>query len=200
MTEARLIQAVGRARAGLRGANDPLDIHLWTDVPLPELGPVEPVLWGELEGGLDGLMLATGGSVAGKRPARGQGLSGAVHGRHLEKGPQTRPEPGPGCGRRATASGRRSRVASIFQYAIRSVAISMGASTNAPAAGKQLAHAVSLLGSNETMAWLEAKLGRLARFYATPWPTDRVSETGLQPDNDDSQCGRCFRHGRRGGR
>ena len=56
-----LIQAVGRARAGLRGADEPLDIHLWTDVPLPELGPVEPVLWGELEAGLDGLMLATGG-------------------------------------------------------------------------------------------------------------------------------------------
>ena len=61
VTEAALIQAVGRARAGLRGAGEPLDIHLWTDVPLPELGPVEPVLWGELEAGLDGLMLATGG-------------------------------------------------------------------------------------------------------------------------------------------
>ena len=52
--EAALIQAVGRARAGLRGRDEPLDIHLWTDVPLPELGPVEPVLWGELEAGLDG--------------------------------------------------------------------------------------------------------------------------------------------------
>ena len=27
----------------------------------PELGPVEPVLWSELEAGLDGLMLAMGG-------------------------------------------------------------------------------------------------------------------------------------------
>jgi hypothetical protein len=39
----------------------PLDIHLWTDIPLPELGPVEPVLWKEIEAGLDGVMLATGG-------------------------------------------------------------------------------------------------------------------------------------------
>jgi hypothetical protein len=34
---------------------------LWTDVPIPELGPVEPVLWSELATGLDGLMLATKG-------------------------------------------------------------------------------------------------------------------------------------------
>ena len=61
VTEAALIQAVGRARAGLARTGEPLDIHLWTDVPLPELGPVEPVLWDEVETGLDGLMLATGG-------------------------------------------------------------------------------------------------------------------------------------------
>ena len=61
ITEAAIIQAVGRARAGLREAGEPLDIHLWTDVPVPELGPVEPVLWSELEAGLDGLMLAAGG-------------------------------------------------------------------------------------------------------------------------------------------
>ena len=59
--EGALLQAIGRARAGLRGEDEPLDIHLWTDVPLPELGPVEPVLWSELEAGADGLMLAVGG-------------------------------------------------------------------------------------------------------------------------------------------
>jgi hypothetical protein len=63
-TEGGIIQAAGRARAGLRGPDEPLDIHLWTDVPVPELGPVEPVLWSELEAGLDGLMLAaTGGCL-----------------------------------------------------------------------------------------------------------------------------------------
>jgi hypothetical protein len=61
ITEGAIIQAVGRARAGLREADEPLDLHLWTDVPVPELGPVEPVLWDELEAGLDGLMLATAG-------------------------------------------------------------------------------------------------------------------------------------------
>jgi hypothetical protein len=30
-------------------------------VPLPELGPVEPMLWSELDAGLDGQMLAAGG-------------------------------------------------------------------------------------------------------------------------------------------
>jgi hypothetical protein len=60
ITEGGIIQAAGRARAGLREADEPLDIHIWTDVPVPELGPVEPVLWGELETGLDGLMLAKG--------------------------------------------------------------------------------------------------------------------------------------------
>ena len=61
ITEGAIIQAAGRARAGLRTPTEPLDIHLWTDVPVPELGPVEPVLWSELDGGLDGLMLATKG-------------------------------------------------------------------------------------------------------------------------------------------
>jgi hypothetical protein len=61
ITEGNIIQAVGRARAGLRTPTEPLDIHLWTDVPVPELGPVEPVLWSELQVGPDGLMLAVAG-------------------------------------------------------------------------------------------------------------------------------------------
>jgi hypothetical protein len=61
ITEAAIIQAAGRARAGLRGEGEPLDLHLWTDVPVPELGPVEPVLWEDVAADLDGVMLATGG-------------------------------------------------------------------------------------------------------------------------------------------
>ena len=61
ITEGNIIQAIGRARAGLRAVGDPLDLHLWTDVPIPELGPVEPMLWSELGAGPDGLMLATKG-------------------------------------------------------------------------------------------------------------------------------------------
>ena len=40
--EASIIQAVGRARAGRRRPGEPLDIHLWTDVPVPELGTGDP--------------------------------------------------------------------------------------------------------------------------------------------------------------
>ena len=65
ITEGSIIQAIGRARAGLRSPNEPLDIHLWTDVPVPELGPVEPVLWSELEAGVGGVMLAMKGCQLG---------------------------------------------------------------------------------------------------------------------------------------
>ena len=61
ITEGAIIQAAGRARAGLRGGGEPLDLHLWTDVPVPELAAVEPVLWSELETGPDALMLAEEG-------------------------------------------------------------------------------------------------------------------------------------------
>jgi hypothetical protein len=60
VTKGGIIQAEGRARAGLREAGEPLDIQLWTDEPVPELGPVEPVLRDELEIGPDGLMLTQG--------------------------------------------------------------------------------------------------------------------------------------------
>ena len=60
--EAALIQTEGRARSGLRGETKiPLDVHRWTDVPLPELGSVIPQLWDEMAVGLDGVMLAAGG-------------------------------------------------------------------------------------------------------------------------------------------
>ena len=61
VTEAAQIQTEGRARAGLRSDSELLDIYRLHDVPLPELGPIEPVLWSEVDAGLDGLMLAAGG-------------------------------------------------------------------------------------------------------------------------------------------
>jgi hypothetical protein len=61
VTEAAQIQTEGRARAGLRSDSELLDIYRLHDVPLPELGPVEPVLWSEVDARLDGLMLAAGG-------------------------------------------------------------------------------------------------------------------------------------------
>jgi hypothetical protein len=60
-TEGSIYQAGERTRTGLREMDEPLDIHIWTDVPVPELGPVEPILREEIETGLDGLMLASTG-------------------------------------------------------------------------------------------------------------------------------------------
>jgi hypothetical protein len=44
--EGASIQNAGRARAGLRGDASPLHIHRWSDLPVPELGTVEPSLLG----------------------------------------------------------------------------------------------------------------------------------------------------------
>ena len=167
---------MGRARAGLRGPDEPLDIHLWTDVPLPELGPVEPVLWSELEAGLDGLMLATGGvwlenvtdaATAYKELFTANTLKQArKRGRTRARAAGGAPQ-GQGGDAGSPAFFSTQYVQSPFLWV----------QYQRPGSGKQLAHAVSLLGSNETMAWLEAKLGRLARFYATPWRQIASRET-----------------------
>jgi putative DNA primase/helicase len=45
VTEAGIIQAAGRGRGINRSADKPLDIALWTDVAVPELGLVEAETW-----------------------------------------------------------------------------------------------------------------------------------------------------------
>lgn len=45
VTEAGLVQAAGRIRAINRTAGSPADIHLWADIFVPDLGPVEALLW-----------------------------------------------------------------------------------------------------------------------------------------------------------
>lgn len=45
VTEAAITQAAGRVRAINRTADNPADIVLWTDVAVPDLGPVEADLW-----------------------------------------------------------------------------------------------------------------------------------------------------------
>lgn len=45
VTEAGLVQAAGRIRAINRTELTPADIHLWTDVAVPDLGPVEAMVW-----------------------------------------------------------------------------------------------------------------------------------------------------------
>jgi len=45
LCEGALVQSVGRGRGLHRNVDRPLDIHIWTDIATPELGPVDPMLW-----------------------------------------------------------------------------------------------------------------------------------------------------------
>ena len=58
ITEAGIIQAAGRGRGTNRTAAHPLDLILWTDTPVPELGFVEAETWERAS--LDAEMLAAG--------------------------------------------------------------------------------------------------------------------------------------------
>ena len=166
VTEAALLQAVGRARAGLRGADDPLDVHLWTDVPLPELGPVEPVLWGELEGGLDALMMATGGVWLESVPHAAKAYPELFTAETLKKA-RTRAEARSGDG-----AGEAVRGQTIIRY-------------RRAGAGQMPAVAVSLMGAEATKEWLEARLGSLP-FYATMQPKTPGTLFGRESVADDA--------------
>lgn len=185
ITEASLVQAVGRARAGLRRPDEPLDIHLWTDVPLPELGPVEPVLWAELEAGLDGLMLATGGvwlQNATDAATAYKELFTANTLKQARKRARAQTQAGGGApkGQPGDAGQRGSFSSQYVQSSFLMVQYQR------PGSGKQVAQATSLVGPNETRAWLEAKLGRLTRFYATPMQIG-ASKPRPPSDNEESQ-------------
>jgi hypothetical protein len=144
--EGACIQAEGRARAGLRDSTTPLDIHRWTDLPLPELGPVEPVLWSEVDARLEGLMLATGGvwlecvpdaakaypdlfTVSGLESARKSSGGVSLIGILISKTPPL----------------------TLIRYQRRVPRV-------------RPVRAVTLLDLDATRAWLEERLGPLARF------------------------------------
>jgi hypothetical protein len=70
--EGGLMQVIGRVRAMWRTATNPVDVNIWTDVPLYDsFGaneasyninyPVEPILWGDINTGPSGLMIGSGG-------------------------------------------------------------------------------------------------------------------------------------------
>jgi hypothetical protein len=70
--EGGLMQVIGRARAMWRTEANPVDINIWTDVPLYDTFgayeasfninyPVEPILWGDVNTGPSGLMVGSGG-------------------------------------------------------------------------------------------------------------------------------------------
>ena len=162
MTEAALIQAIGRARAGLRGPDEPLDIYLWTDVPLPELGPVEPVLWDELEAGADWLVLTISGTALENAEHAAKAYPGMFTAGSLKNArrrAQTRFGNRRAGGRGPTSSPIVDIIGNdvghgipvCFQYQL------FGA-------GQKPARGFSLRGLTEIKAWLEAKLGPLVFF------------------------------------
>jgi len=151
ITEVAIIQAAGRARAGLRRENQPLDIHLWTDVPVPELGPIEPVLWSELEAGLDGLMLA-GGCWLKNIADAARIFDGLVTVRGLKAA-------------RATARARGVDTLHIGNpiYKVSSPAL-VRVIYQRNTAGCRPTEAIFLRGISDPRGWLEERLGPLAYF------------------------------------
>jgi putative DNA primase/helicase len=78
--EGGTLQALERARMGLRTATDPLAAFLWTDVPVDALGPVSPMVWEEIEAdvSLGVIMLASGGAWLENRPDAEKAYAGIV--------------------------------------------------------------------------------------------------------------------------
>jgi len=140
ITEGNIIQAVGRARAGLRTPTEPLDIHLWTDVPVGELGPVEPVLWSELQVGPDGLMLAMAGCWLQNTADAVRAFDGLFSVNGLR-----------------TARARDEDLISELPGVTRVI-------YQRAAAGCKRATAVFLTEVGDPRAWLEERLGALAYF------------------------------------
>lgn len=144
--EGAIIQTGGRARAGLRDATTPLDIHRWTDVPVPELGPVEPVLWSEVDAGLDGLMLATGGVWLECIPDAVKAYPGLFSADGLK------------------SARKRSEGVSLIIDTISKTPPLLPIRYRRAGERIRLVRAVTLLDLEATRAWLEDRLGPLARF------------------------------------
>lgn len=147
--EAGLIQAEGRARAGLRGDDEPLDIFRSTDVPLPELGPVVPQLWSEVDAGLDGLMLATSGIWLECVPDAVQAFPGFFSVAGLTK------------------ARSRGSTTSPIRYTIRKVAAPRSLTLlryQRAGKGQRPAQATALMGPTAAKKWLEERLGPLVVF------------------------------------
>jgi hypothetical protein len=152
VTHAALIQAVGRARAGLRGPDEPLDLWLVTDTPLPELGPVEPFLWEELDAGLDGVMLAAGG-VWLERVSHAAGAYSGLF--KLDALKQVR--------LRAEAGGVGTSPIGVY-YRASTHTSPFGFSYRQKGSGKKTSRGVAIREPASIRPWLEGKLGPLAHF------------------------------------
>jgi hypothetical protein len=149
VTEAAIIQADGRARAGLRGEGERLDTHLWTDVPVPELGPVQPVLWQEVEAGPDGLML-THGMWLECIPHAAKAYAGLFTADGLKSARKRRAEGRQGVLYKGNSiSEKPCLVLCLYQRV---------------GERQRPHHALALMDLASAKAWLEERLGRLRRF------------------------------------
>ena len=166
ITERAIIQAAGRARAGLRAEDEPLDIHLWTDVPVPELGPVEPVLWDDLKTGPDGLMLTVKWRLVRNYIGRRPDIRGDIHCRRLRKAPRGEEE--------SLFPYRESPIGKIgtllrFYHLCKFTYQREGA-------GYKPAEAVFFREVADPRGWLEERLGPLAYLR---WWIDHVNSSGF---------------------
>jgi hypothetical protein len=144
--EGALIQAAGRARAGLRGPNEPLDLHLWTDIPLSELGRVVPVLKDELEDGLDAQMLAAGGVWLECAPDAAEAYPALFKLEALKRDRERR--------------GGTTLLIGILISNVVSPRL-LRVTYKRVGKGRRRARAVTLLARDQVRGWLEARLGPL---------------------------------------
>jgi hypothetical protein len=163
--EGAIIQTGGRARAGLRDAASPLDMFRCTDVPVPELGPVEPILWSEVDAGLDGLMLAAGGVWLECIRDAVKAFTDLLTENGLK-------------------SARKHSEGFPISRTLLSVRYQRAGTGNKPA------RALSLRTPEETQAWLEDKLGPLARFEVVNESSAAKSETAPIPKKAPTRRGR----------
>ena len=171
VTEAGLIQTTGRARAGLRDEDSPLDINLWTDVALPEFGPVEPVLWDEVAVGLEEMMFAAGGIWLKNVTHAAKAYPDLFTASTLQKS-RHRAQAQSASGGAVVGSVRSRDMPNSIS--IRDV-LALQVLYRLPGQGNRYWHAVSLLGPNQTKAWLEERLGPLVRFKVLDG-TDQADE------------------------
>jgi len=141
----------------LRPTHPPLDIHLWTDTPLPELGPVEPVLWDEVAVGLDEQMLATGGIWLGNAPHAAKAYPELFSENTLK---QARKRAQTQAGSPPTSEGTFPIIDTIGNVPslLSPIRYQLAGERQKPA------RALTLLGLSETRAWLEERLGPLVKF------------------------------------
>jgi hypothetical protein len=150
------VQTAGRARAGLRNEASPLDLHRWTDLPVPELGPIVPVLWEEVEAGLDGLMFASGGIWLESIPDAAEAFEGLFTVNGLKKARKQES--------RCNGEGAVLIIDSLLAQHPHRYILEIRYMRSGP--GRRLVRALSLRDPAATRAWLEAKLGPLVRFEA----------------------------------